>query len=36
VTRTLDELAAVPIDELVERRYQRLRVIGEYCTLEGE
>jgi acetyl-CoA carboxylase carboxyl transferase subunit alpha len=36
LTRTLDEFAAVPIDELVERRYQRLRVIGEYCTLEGE
>jgi acetyl-CoA carboxylase carboxyl transferase subunit alpha len=36
VTRSLDEFAAQPIAELVERRYQRLRVIGEYCTLEAE
>ena len=36
IVRSLDEFAAVPIAELVERRYQRLRVIGEYCTLEGE
>jgi acetyl-CoA carboxylase carboxyl transferase subunit alpha len=36
IVRSLDEFAAVPLDELVERRYQRLRVIGHYCTLEGE
>ena len=33
ITRSLDEFATMPVDELVERRYQRLRVIGEYCTL---
>jgi acetyl-CoA carboxylase carboxyl transferase subunit alpha len=36
ITRSIDEFAAVPIDELVERRYQRLRVIGEYCLLEAK
>lgn len=33
VMGALDELAAVSDDELVERRYQRLRAIGEICTL---
>jgi acetyl-CoA carboxylase carboxyl transferase subunit alpha len=31
----LDSLAHVRLDELVEGRYQRLRSIGEFCTLEG-
>jgi acetyl-CoA carboxylase carboxyl transferase subunit alpha len=34
VTRSLDQLASTPTDELVERRYERLRAIGEYCTLD--
>ena len=34
VTRALDELAPVPVDELVESRYERLRAIGEFCTLD--
>jgi acetyl-CoA carboxylase carboxyl transferase subunit alpha len=34
VERSLDQLGSVPIDELVERRYARLRAIGEFCTLE--
>jgi len=33
VSRALDDLAQVPVDELVERRYSRLRGIGEICTL---
>ncbi|MDR3686910.1 MAG: acetyl-CoA carboxylase carboxyltransferase subunit alpha [Coriobacteriia bacterium] len=36
ITRSLDEFAAMPVDELVERRYQRLRAIGEYCLLDSE
>jgi len=34
VTRALDELAGTPGDELVQRRYERLRTIGVYT--EGE
>jgi acetyl-CoA carboxylase carboxyl transferase subunit alpha len=34
VSRSLDELTAVPLDELVDRRYDRLRAIGEFCTLD--
>ena len=34
ITRALDELAPVPVDALVETRYERLRAIGEYCTLD--
>jgi len=33
VARSLDELAGVPTDELVAQRYDRLRAIGEFCTL---
>lgn len=29
ISALLDELAAVPLDELVERRYERLRALGE-------
>jgi acetyl-CoA carboxylase carboxyl transferase subunit alpha len=29
VSALLDELAAIPLDELVERRYERLRALGE-------
>ena len=36
VARSLDELATVPADELVGRRYDRLRAIGEFCTLDEE
>jgi acetyl-CoA carboxylase carboxyl transferase subunit alpha len=36
LVRALDEFTAGPLDELVERRYVRLRAIGEYCTLQGE
>jgi len=36
IVRALDDLGWVPLDQLVERRYQRLRAIGEYCTIEGE
>jgi acetyl-CoA carboxylase carboxyl transferase subunit alpha len=36
LVRALDEFAAGPLDELVERRYVRLRAVGEYCTLRGE
>jgi acetyl-CoA carboxylase carboxyl transferase subunit alpha len=34
VTRSLDQLMATSTDELVQRRYERLRAIGEYCTLD--
>jgi acetyl-CoA carboxylase carboxyl transferase subunit alpha len=34
VNRSLDSLAGVSADELVARRYDRLRAIGEYCTLD--
>jgi acetyl-CoA carboxylase carboxyl transferase subunit alpha len=33
VARSLDELANTRPDTLVEARYQRLRVIGEFCTV---
>ncbi len=36
VGRSLDELAPVPVDRLVDERYSRLRAIGEVCTLDGE
>ena len=35
VNTALDELTQLPVDRLVEDRYQRLRAIGEICTLEG-
>jgi acetyl-CoA carboxylase carboxyl transferase subunit alpha len=35
VVRALDEFAGRPLGELVERRYERLRAVGEYCTLQG-
>lgn len=34
ITSALAQLASVPVSELVERRYDRLRAIGEYCTLD--
>ncbi len=34
VVRSLDELARADTDELVGRRYERLRAIGEFCTLD--
>ena len=34
VTRALDTLSGTLINELVQRRYERLRAIGEFCTLE--
>jgi acetyl-CoA carboxylase carboxyl transferase subunit alpha len=34
VKRSLDLLTATPASELVERRYERLRAIGEFCTLD--
>ena len=33
VSRSLDDLTQVPVGELVERRYARLRAIGEFCIL---
>jgi len=33
VTRSLDDLAAIPVGRLVDERYERLRAIGEFCTL---
>jgi len=36
LTRALDELSGTKTDELVARRYERLRAIGEYCTLDGK
>ena len=35
VATALDQLAAVPTDELVTQRYDRLRAIGEFCMLPG-
>ena len=35
VARSLEELAAVPTDELVARRYERLRAVGVFRTLPG-
>lgn len=35
VNSALDELTRLPADQIVERRYQRLRAIGEICTVEG-
>jgi acetyl-CoA carboxylase alpha subunit len=34
LTRSLDELADVAVDDLVGRRYEKLRAIGEFCTLD--
>jgi len=34
VSRALDSLSGTLTDELVQRRYERLRVIGEFCTLD--
>jgi hypothetical protein len=31
ITRTLRQLCRVPIDKLIERRYQKLRVIGSWA-----
>jgi acetyl-CoA carboxylase carboxyl transferase subunit alpha len=36
VSSALDELSGTFTDELVQRRYERLRAIGEFCTLDGE
>ena len=36
VTRALDELSGTLVDELLARRYARLRDVGVYCTLPGE
>ena len=35
VASALDQLATVPTDELVTQRYDRLRAVGEFCTLPG-
>ena len=34
IARALDALSGTLKDELVQRRYERLRVIGEFCTLD--
>jgi acetyl-CoA carboxylase carboxyl transferase subunit alpha len=34
VARELDELARIPLDELLEQRYQKFRRMGEFATEE--
>lgn len=34
VSKALDELAGIPAGELVRRRYERLRDLGEFCSAE--
>lgn len=35
VGRALDDLSGIDAEELVERRYARLRSIGEWCSIDG-
>jgi acetyl-CoA carboxylase carboxyl transferase alpha subunit len=35
ITEQLDRLAAVPLDQLVEQRYRRYRLLGPYAELAG-